>query len=86
MSARGRREDRPPCRGLDPEDTPVIGKNGAFGRLRSAASSNFGRVKATAIVAMADGSAQRVAEGATVDVLSGLATVAGGEKVSPGDW
>jgi hypothetical protein len=72
-------------RGIDPEDRPLIGQEGAFGQVHSTSSWNFGRLRAEASVALGDGSARRIHEGMSGELLGALATLAGGEEL-PGDW
>jgi hypothetical protein len=72
-------------RGIDPEEELLIGQGGAFGKLRAMSRWNFGRIKASAVVAMADGSVRRIQEGVSSEVLAALATTAGDDTV-PANW
>jgi hypothetical protein len=72
-------------RGIDSEDEPLVGKDRAFGFHAGASRWNFGRVPVKATAAMGDGSVRVVPDTVRAEVLSALATIAGGEDVAL-DW
>jgi hypothetical protein len=68
-------------RGIDSDDEPPIGKEGAFGYHAGATRWNFGRVPTKAISVMADGSARTIPAKVDATMLEALATIAGRESV-----
>ena len=73
-------------RGLDTDEAPYFGTGRPFGGTHFAENSVFGRGKSIGCnAAMADGSVHFFREDVPAQVLEGLATIAGGEKVGT-DW
>jgi hypothetical protein len=72
-------------RGVDEEDEPLIGKEGAFGYHAGASRWNFGRIPVRGNAARGDGSVSSIPEKASPGVLAALATIAGDEPVAI-DW
>jgi hypothetical protein len=72
-------------RGVDPEDEPMIGREGAFGYHAGASRWNFGRVPIRGNAVMGDGSVKTVPDTVSPSVLAALATIAGDDPVTI-DW
>jgi hypothetical protein len=68
-------------RGIDRDDDPLVGKDGAFGHHTGASRWNLGRVPTKANAAMGDGSVRTIPGSIDTGVLAALATIAGGEEV-----
>jgi hypothetical protein len=72
-------------RGVDPDDSTPIAKEGAIGIIHSDTRWNWGRIQVWANAGLADGSVRRLPSKTTSERLTALATIAGGEDV-PADW
>ena|SRR5437899_5074235 len=69
-------------RGLDPSEKPYLGSSRSFGGTHFAENSLFGRGKSVGCnAALADGSVRFVRETIALEVLEGLATISGGERL-----
>ena len=73
-------------RGIDPDDETPVGKGRAFGIHHAASEWNWGRMPGECNAVLADGSVRTLKANLSAEVLSALATIAGGEDVSVMDW
>jgi hypothetical protein len=76
---------RATVRGVDPDDDAPIAKGGAFGVVHSDTLWNWGGIRPSAHAALADGSVKSLHPKVDAELLSALATIAGGESL-PAGW
>lgn len=73
-------------RGIDPDDETPVGQGRAFGVDHNVGEWSWRARLGQCNVAMADGSVRSLTPKITAEVLSALATIAGGEDVSATEW